>query len=61
MGNRLSADQKERLKKHFLMVLEEDALTERDMSEILGICIDACKRKEIEATEEYLLERIIRE
>ena len=38
-----------------------DVLTDAEMSEIIGICIDACKRGEIDDTERMLKERLGRQ
>lgn len=51
-------EQLDRWKEMISMAIDADVLTDAEVSEIFGICIDACKRSEIEDTEKMLMERL---
>lgn len=54
-------EQLDRWKEMIGMTIDADVLTDAEMSEIIGICIDACKRGEIDDTERMLKERLGRQ
>ena len=60
MANR-TEEQRERLKEMIGMAIDADVLEDTEVSEILGICIDACKRAEIDDTERIMMERLKRD
>ena len=54
----MDEDRKTRMLGMLTAVLDMDAITDEDENAIVDICLAACRRKNAEATEDYLVNRI---